>query len=248
MSAQLSGWLAQAMAQVLATDAPALPSAVAMQIGLHLGWSVVLAWLGMAALGRWWSGVSPRPQRQRQWQWQWQWGVALLLALWAWVPGPYSMAYWLGLVFQTPSAVTVLLCAGWLWERPRTARAVGVDGVLEAPRGQACAARPVLALAALGVLLGWALLLDSLALLPLQLYAWGFSPAASAGLLLAALLPWVLAGRSSQSGGWRLWVVPVAVLVHALWRLPTGNVFDAVLDPLLWLVLQAWLLRQTVRR
>jgi hypothetical protein len=39
MTAQLSGWLSQAWA----TDSPVLPTAGAMQVWLHLGWSVVLA-------------------------------------------------------------------------------------------------------------------------------------------------------------------------------------------------------------
>jgi hypothetical protein len=49
MNLPMSGWLAQ----MLATDAPALPTAGAMQTGLHLGWAVVLAGLGVAAVGRW---------------------------------------------------------------------------------------------------------------------------------------------------------------------------------------------------
>ena len=51
MSAQLSGWLAQAWA----TDSPVLPTSGAMQLWLHLGWSVVLACLGVSIAGGWFS-------------------------------------------------------------------------------------------------------------------------------------------------------------------------------------------------
>jgi hypothetical protein len=36
--------------------------------------------------------------------------------------------------------------------------------------------------------------------------------------------------------------VPVVALVFVVWRLPSGNVWDAILDPWAWLVLQGWLL------
>ena len=224
-SAQWGAWLAQ----LLATDAPALPTAAAMQIGLHLGWSVVLAWLGVAAAVRWWPGQQSRSQRR--------WGVALLMALWAWAPGTYSAAYWLGLAFQAPSTVTVLLCAGLLWER--LARAT----VAPSPPGVVTSDRRVLALATLGVLTGWALLLDTFAWLPVQLYAWGFSPAAPGLVLLLVLLPWVFGGSLAHSGRFLWWAVPVALLVLVVWRLPSGNVWDAVLDPLLWLALHGYVAR-----
>jgi hypothetical protein len=97
--------------------------------------------------------------------------------------------------------------------------------------------RAHLALAILAVLLGWALLLDTLALLPVQLYAWGFSPLAAGLVAVGALLPWVLARRSLRATDWRMGVVPLAVLMLVVWRLPSGNAWDAVLDPCLWLVL-----------
>jgi hypothetical protein len=98
------------------------------------------------------------------------------------------------------------------------------------------------------VLLGWALLLDSLALLPVQLYAWGFSPAAVGLVLLAGLVPWAIGAGKRPLGRSREWVVPVAVLVFVVLRLPTGNVWDAVLDPWLWLVLHVFAARELRRR
>lgn len=233
MNAHAGDWLAQ----LLATDTPVLPTSVALQVGLQLGWSVVLAWLGLVAAGRWWPG-RPGARTLRPWV------VAGLLALWAWLPGPLSPAYWLGLAFQIPSAVTVLLCAGWLWEHWTRRRVVQPpkDAVVGGP-----ADGRIVAMAALGVLLGWALLLDSFAVLPLQLYAWGFSPAAPGLALLAALLPWVLDRSLAPTHTWLAWVAPAALLVQVVWRLPTGNVWDALLDPWLWLVLHAEVIRRAMR-
>ncbi len=228
MNAQLSGWLAQA----LATNAPALPTAVAQQIWLHLGWSVVLACVGAKLVGRW------RPGRPGKLD-GWQWGVALVLALWTWVPGPYSPAYWLGLAFQAPSIAAVLLCDALLRSRFFSTR-TGTS-INEPPNPVA------LVLAAAGVLAGWALLLDSLALLPVQLYAWGFSPAAVVLVLAVALIPWMVRAGYRPSERSRVWVVPVAVLVFVVWRLPSGNVWDAVLDPWLWLVLHGVLINRLYR-
>jgi hypothetical protein len=170
-----------------------------------------------------------------------QWGVALVLASWTWVPGPYSPAYWLGLAFQAPSITSVLLCDALLRARFFSTR----SGMPQNTSPH----RATLGLAMLGVVAGWALLLDTFALLPVQLYAWGFSPAAVACVLGIALLPWVAVSTSAYSSrSLRLWVVPVAVLAFAVSRLPSGNVWDAVLDPWLWLVLHAYVARALWRK
>ena len=226
MSAQVSGWLTHA----LATDSPVLPTASAMQAWLHLGWSVVLAWLGTSLMAKLLAGRVHAVQGQ--------WVIALALAAWAWVPGSAGAAYWLGLAFQAPSAGSVALCALLLGARLR-----GADGTPPQVDNM------VLVLAAMGVLTGWVLLLDSFAMLPLQLYAWGFSPAALGLVVLVALLPWVAGTVVSRRSRWVAGlVVLVAALVFAVWRLPTGNVWDAVLDPWLWLVLQGWLVKQGLKR
>jgi hypothetical protein len=96
----------------------------------------------------------------------------------------------------------------------------------------------------MGALLGWALLLDSFAVLPLQLYAWGFSPAALFLVVVVALLPWVVGHRMSQFNPLAPgFLVPVAALLFVVWRLPTGNLWDALLDPAAWLALHGWLLK-----
>ena len=230
MSAAWSPW----MVQMLATNVPALPHAVLMQIWLHVGWSVVLACIGASMVGRW----MPAPVGKLDGR---QWGIALVLALWTWVPGPYSPAYWLGLAFQAPSIATVLLCDALLRARFFPTRS-GMP-LNTTPRGA------TLALAVVGVLAGWALLLDTFALLPLQLYAWGFSSAAVCTVLALALLPWVVVSATNHSSrSLRLWLAPVAVLAFAASRLPSGNVWDAVLDPWLWLALHAYVARAFWRK
>jgi len=213
------------LAQWVSVESPVLPSPGAMQWWLYLGWSVVLAW-GFAAQGQAW------PQRVRR-------VGAALVALWCWVPGPYSPAYWLGMAFQAPSISSVVLCAWLLRESLLVSR---VAPPLPVPTD-----RSALALSMLGVILGWALLLDTLALLPVSLYAWGFSPIAPALVLLVALVPWVL-GYRHRSLGPKAWVAPIVVLLFVALRLPTGNVWAAMLDPWLWVLLHGYVVRAAFRR
>ena len=221
MSSLVNGWLAQA----LAMDSPLLPTHGGMQIWLHLGWSVVLAWLGLRLTARLSAGSAGSAHG-----WRVQWLAVLGLVAWAWLPGPSGAAYWLGLAFQTPSATSVLLCAALLGERWRaTAGAKATLGFSEsAPSSRG----PALWLAGLAALLGWVLLLDSFAVLPVQLYAFGFSTAALFLVVVVALLPCVFGRYTARDR--RLMVVGVvlsAALVFVVWRLPTGNVWDQPLIP-----------------
>jgi len=218
----MRGWDA-----LLGMDAALLPALAVQQIWLRLGWAVVLAWLALNCVGRWWPGAQRDGRKGAV--------VAVIVGLWTCVPGTATPAYWLGLAFQAPSAVTVMLCLGllgrrWLaFSRP-TAQAGKAD-------------RTSLALTALAVVLGWVLLLDSFALLPVSLYAWGFGPAAVGSVALLALV--VLAVWPPHGGVsiWHAALVPLALLLLVTLRLPTGNVWDAVLDPCVWLVLQVGLAR-----
>ena len=150
--------------------------------------------------------------------------VAVLMLL----PRTDVLSGYLALAFQTPSVVLVVW-ALWCWADVIQLR----DPVATTPTAVAC----------LGVLLGWALVLDTLNEWPAffnpQLYALGF---ASAGLWLvlavtAAVLLWVRVAPR--------WVLSaVAVLaVYVLLRLPTGNLWDALLDPFVWLALHVQLWR-----
>jgi hypothetical protein len=231
----MSEWWMHVLRHVLNPATPLLPAMGVMQASLCLSWGLVLAALGAMVLG-------PRLGRRPV-----LWSLPVLLAVWPWLPGTVSASYWLGLAFQAPSVSAVLLSALVLharWSHP-LARGEG---------GRWVGAPMAWMLASLGVLLGWALLLDTLALLPVQLYAWGFSPAAVALAVLLALAPWVLvravpvapAASAVPDSGVLAGLVPVAVAVFVILRLPSGNLWDAVLDPWLWVVLQFLVLRKLV--
>jgi hypothetical protein len=148
-------------------------------------------------------------------------GVVLLL--------PHTPASgYLALAFQTPSLV-LMAWAMWCWADVLQLR----SPVVTTPTSVAW----------MGVLLGWALVADTLNYWPawfdLQLYALGFT---STGLWLvlaatAAVLLWVQPPKR--------WVFSVAAVMAAyvLLRLPTGNAWDAVLDPFVWLALHVQLWR-----
>jgi hypothetical protein len=219
---------------MVATNAPVLPLRWLTQVNLALGWSVVLAWLGVWALRWYWArqanatevqATAPLLSRHKV-----QIGTAAVLALWALVPGPWSPTYWLGLAFQAPSVVSVLLC-GVLLHRTLMQKLMP-DAVVRSSR------LSLLAFAIMGVVLGWVLLLDTFAVLPVQLYAWGFSPAAVAVVALATALPWAISLRGPLDP--LAWTAPLAVALFVLLRLPSGN----VLDPWLWVVLQVILVKR----
>ena len=210
-----------ALAAWLSAQAPALPAASVLPWAWHLSWAVVLAWLLMAITAR-----LPRA---------WRWGLSGAVALWTLLPGAASPAQVLGLVWQAPSLVTVLLCGTGLLAQLK-------------PRPAASDCRVAALWALCAVLLGWALLLDTLALLPVQLYAAGFSASSLLVAVLVLGLPWVAWGGANRTLAVCLLL---ALVVFAALRWPTGNLWDALLDPLLWLWLQArglWkLLRYTLR-
>ena len=218
MSTNLS-WLAVLMA----TDAPALPAPWVMQLGLSMGWALVLALLGAGLTWR----LSLNVRRV----------TALVFGAWTLVPGPFSPDYWLGLAFHAPSLTATLLC-GWGLQRLLFA----VSGSLSAVQpGFLRAQSPTWLLMVLPVLLGYALLLDTFAVLPLPLYVWGFSPALLIIMLVLGLLPWMGRGRIESGVISGRWIAPGALLLFVITRLPTGNLWDALMDPWLWLILQ-WLL------
>lgn len=200
---------------LVSTENPLLPGATATWLALHLGWALVLG-----------AGVMLLAGRLAQ---RYQWALSLSLLVWTLLPGAVSPAYWLGLVFQAPSLMSVALCLGWLLDRlrRRESRAGGIA---------ALDSRELKILLVFGIALGWLLLLDTLAWLPVSVYAWGFASAAFAAMLVFAALLWLLRGSLLST-------LPFVVLaLFALSRLPTGNVWDALMDPLLWLALQlGWL-------
>jgi len=195
--------------------APWLPPTDWARWALRVSWAVVLAACVLRA------GQSIWPAWRKQ--------IALLVALWALWPGLPSPSYWLGLAFQMPSLMSVVLCAVWtrqMWSRPESE----AESVFDL-------AVPEVLLAGLGVTLGWVLLADMLAWWPVSVYAWGFGTPALAMACGLTLLIWLVAasGKPGQRG---VRYVAAVLLVFALTRLPSGNLWDALLDPWLWLVLQ----------
>lgn len=168
--------------------------------------------------------------------------LALLVTVLVWValPGTASVSYWLGLAFKAPSLSSGLLGLFWLVKalRPSPPDVTELGG--QAPWATA--------LGWLAVLLGWLLLLDLLALLPVALYGWGFGTPALAAVCLLLLAGWMRWGAQPAAWPW-LALAAVVLLLFVLTRWPSGNLWDALLDPLLWLGLQLrWLWARRRRR
>ncbi len=202
----------------VSTVPPVMPSAMVLRWVQPLFWGVVLAFLAAQVVAR-------RPVQARR--------TAMVAAFaWAFIPGPWSPTWWLGLAFQLPSWTTVLLCVGFVLARWRRVTAAESH-------------RPGLGwLGWTAILFGLFLLLDMFILLPFALYRWGFSALALATLLAVATAVWVSAGGALQRR--EASVALIAMALFVLTRLPTGNVFDALLDPWLWLVLVFQAARQVV--
>lgn len=174
----------------------------------RIGWAVVFTALAVAALA--WRSKATRTRIAMI-------GIALWLA--QWLPGGGSPAYWLGLAFQFPSGLMVALCAlstmnHWLGQSDRA--------VLPIP------------LAVVVVAAGAVLYLDASGWMAQGLYFPGFGPhgAPVVALLLGSVCVLAaLAGRRIEA----CHAVLFSVALFAVLRLPTGNLWDALLDPFLWI-------------
>lgn len=182
----------------------------------HAAWGMVLAACGVGLL----SHRKPFPVALAV-------GWLVLAFVWCAVPGPVSPAYWLGLSFQAPSGLLVACCAMTIWVNAR-----GATGYRVLPTG----------LAAALVVVGAVLYVDSVGWLHLGLYAQGYGrEAAIAALLLGAVA--VLAVALGRRRGVALAVL-LSLMLFSVFRLPSGNLWDALLDPWLWL----WALCSLVAR
>ena len=224
--------LADGMDILWSDQNPLLPSALAMALYLRAGWATVLLWLLWAALGLFAPRAGLRAHRAVCM------GLAVLLAGWVMWPGPASPAYWLGLAFNAPSISSVFLCAGFGWQQWREVGAAGAGGATVKGWSKA--------FLVLGVVAGYVLLLDTLALLPAQVYAWGFSPVALVCVSVLSVMPCVALNPLQRTNAWTL-AMPLGLLLFLLTRLPTGNVWDVVLDPLLWVALHFCLAITVIR-
>lgn len=205
------------------TGVARLPALGWQQIWLVAAWAAVIAWLGSRAVGRWTTRQDVKL------------AVSASLALWVVLPGSWGLAHWLGLAFQAPSVTTVLLCA-----LPFFARLFSW-GTPSATEFQPWPPQ-LLFLGICGVILGWALLLDTLGVFTGSLYNWGFGAYAPVVALTVAALPWVFTTKTSPHPV--VVLLLTATLLFVVVRLPTGNLFDALLDPWLWGFLQFALIQQ----
>ena len=222
--ADWSDWM-----RMVQVAAPLLPQPFFLPLLRQAGWALVLAALVSAAL----QGFAAHWMRDKAGP------LALVCALWAGIPGPWGLSYWLGLAFQTPSLMAMVLSLQYLWQRhtqrkwPQNMQAPGLAATQQPGPCWPCR------YAVLGMVLGWLLLLDTFSYLALALYAWGFSPLAYALLFVLAIGPWVMAPGYLQTAPAPALLVVLAVF--GLTRWPTGNVWDALLDPWLFVGLHVYL-------
>lgn len=187
----------------------------------RIAWVIVLS----ASATALWPGVRPLSR-----------GIVLLLllglsALIA-LPGEASVAYWLSLAFQWPSGTLVWLCLVKLYFafQKETDKPVMTPG-----------------LAALIALTGAVLYIEVAGWISLGLYYEGFdrygAPVLALGLALACLLAVARGWNQAQAIA-----LMFGIGVFVIMRLPTGNFWDALLDPLLWAWAVASLVAEFRRR
>jgi len=202
-----------------------LPDLASQIVYGRIGWAIVAATVACAL----WRGAAPLART----------GVAAImagaLALMA-LPGNLSPAWYLGLAFQYPSGLLVGCCLVRLTERWNGAR-----------RSEAMPP----ALAGMLVLAGTLLYLDAVGFLTSGYYYAGFDSGLTpvvavilAGACALAILRHHARGMATGALG--------AVVLFSVLRLPSGNLWDALLDPLLYgwaiVALLAGALRRTRRR
>ncbi len=193
----------------------------------HLGWALVLTAATMFLLRG-----APRFVRSGA-------GVAVFIMTIA--PVSWSISHWLGLAYQTPSLMTQGLVLIYLLRS--FALPAGPQGNLS--KWPSCMLLTV-------TLLGWVLVLDTFAVWPLSLYALGYSDEVAIFGLILAVVFWMTSMRGAGSADSR-YARHIALLLlgtialYAFTRLPSGNAWDAMLDPWLWLVAQTVLLVRTMR-
>lgn len=198
-----------------------LPDLASQIIYGRIGWAIVVATVACAL----WRGAAPLSRT----------GVAAILggalALMA-LPGNLSPAWYLGLAFQYPSGLLVGCCLVRLTERWNGAR-------------RSAAMPPSLA----GVLAvaGTLLYLDAVGFLTSGYYYAGFGGVLAPVVAVVIACACALAIVRNHGRGTAAAVLGAVVLFSVL-RLPSGNLWDALLDPLLFGWAIAALLAGALRR
>jgi len=209
------------------SDASPLPDLQVQWLFHALAWLALLTWCSVAFV----------PVQDRRWRWlvcsvSW----AALLFVWD------AVLSGLGLAFQTPSLVTLCVCVAAAWRDMRgtptrlfyTTRPAKVSAVL-----WACIAGT-----------GWLLVLDAFGQLPVAIYPLGFSQTIVWLAWLVCML-WLLSAYMLDAEDWHVqaagcWLLASCVFVFT--RAPSGNAWDAWLDPWLWLFANAQLARMAWRQ
>jgi len=191
-----------------------LPQLQVQQLFHAAGWLAVLSWVSVQFI----------PIHDRRWRWLMA-SLCWLCLLLVW-QAPLSG---LGLAFQTPSLLTLCVCvnAAWLDIKGRSTR-LFYTAPVEQAHGWVWL---------LPVTLGWLLMSDVFGSLPWDIYSMGFEPTVVwfawglMGVWMASVSVFALAEWHKQAVSCWLVATALFVLTHA----PSGNVWDAWLDPGLWL-------------
>jgi hypothetical protein len=190
-----------------------LPELEEQGLYLDIGWTIVVAALGLAILGRLGRRFGWRLGRPACWV------LFVLTGAAMWLPAPYAPSFWLGMAFQHPSVLLVVLAGIHLLRCLRERQAAPLP--LLPPI-------PAVTLALLGVFL----YAGVFAWIPLDPYALGYGEFAGAAIASVLAAAWYAADRRNALAGAAL---ALAAMFHAFTRLPSGNAWDALLDPLLFL-------------
>lgn len=206
-------------------NAAITPSLAVLSVGMRIGWALVLGALSVSVLHMF--SITTRR------------AVAFAIVVMCLIPTEWSPSWWLGLAFQTPSLVLQGLCGLYLY-RHSQARLPNTVSPTYSTIVSAPASWP-LRLLVVAIVAGWLLALDTFAFFDFALYSIGFTPYAVLASLFFACLLQLISTRSGHSPSTQHYrdlalIVLVSTLVHLLWRLPSGNVWDALLDPWLWIM------------
>jgi hypothetical protein len=196
-----------------------LPGPIAQALYLDAGWAIVLAAVAIALLG----GRGARPGATL--------AACAAAAVAVSLPGPWSPSFWLGMAFQYPSPMLLALAGLGLLRRLRPAGPAGTARPGRAPRAAADAA-PLLSTLPAATLLAIAIALyaGAFAFVPYDAYALGYLRFSGPAIATVLVLAWTALDRRSAPACAAL---AAAAALHAATRLPSGNAWDALLDPFL---------------